>query len=92
MIVDDKSKDETLDKLMDNIVVCQKKYHDEWHWLGKKGRAELREKIAKLSMNYNTIVEKRCNRANHKMLRPLHVPGPQPEEEVQELMELIDSV
>ena len=90
MIIDDTSKDKILDDLMERIVVCQNKYHNDWHWLGKKGRNELRERIGKLTMNYNMIIEKRYNKSNHKMLRPLHVPGPQPEEEVRELMRLID--
>lgn len=91
MIINDTSKDKILDDLMERIVACQDKYRNEWHWLGVKGRNELRERIAKLTMNYNMIIEKRYNASNHEMLRPLHVPGPQSEAEIRELMELIDS-
>jgi hypothetical protein len=91
LIVDDKSKDAVLDEIMVKIVQAQKKYHDEWHWLGPKKRAELRETINKMSMNYNMLVVKRYNKSNQSMRRNLHVPGPMPEAEKLALLQLIES-
>jgi len=90
LVVDDKSKDEILDGLMASIHKTQVEYCDNLDNNEKK--VFLKERLDRLTMLYNAQIDKRVNRANSYMLRPLHVPGPQPEEEVRELMELIDSV
>jgi hypothetical protein len=91
LIVDDKSKDEVLDKIMERIVELQKEYHDKRGWLGWERRAAIREEIAKHAMNYNTIVVKRANRAEPNKLPSLYKPGPQSELENTLLLSLIDS-
>lgn len=91
LIIDDKSKDEVLDKIMDNIILLQNQYLKDWHWLGPEKRAEIRETISKHTMNYNTIVVKRANKAQRNLLPSLYQPGPQPLSEKIALLELIDS-
>lgn len=91
LIVDDKSKDEVLDKIMDRIIVLQKEYHDKRGWLGWERRAAIREEITKHALNYNTIVVKRANKSAPNRLKPLYQPGPQSEAEKLELMQLIES-
>ena len=90
MIVDDKSKDLVLDELMANIHKVQVEYCNNLD--NKEKKKELKDKLSRLTFLYNGLIEKKMNRANSYMLRPLHVPGRQSEEEVRQLMELIDSV
>jgi hypothetical protein len=92
LVVDDKSKDEVLDKIMDKIILLQKEYHDKRGWLGWERRAAIREEIAKHAMNYNSIIVKRSDRAAPNRLPSLYQPGPQSELEKQLLLSLIDSI
>jgi hypothetical protein len=91
LIVDDKSKDEVLDKIMDRIIVLQKEYHDKRGWLGWERRAAIREEIAKHALNYNTIIVKRANKAEPNRRPSLYQPGPMPEAEKLKLLQLIES-
>jgi hypothetical protein len=91
LIVDDKSKDEVLDKIMERIVILQKEYHSKRGWLGTEQRAKIREDIARHAMNYNTIVTKRADRADPNRSKPLYQPGPMPEAEKLALLQLIES-
>jgi hypothetical protein len=91
LVIDDKSKDEVLDKIMERIVILQKEYHDKRGWLGWEQRAAIREEIAKHAMNYNTIVVKRADRAQPNKAKPLYQPGPQSESEKLALLQLIES-
>lgn len=91
LVVDDKSKDEVLDKIMERIIFLQNEYLKMWHWLGPVSRAAIREAIAKHAMNYNTIVMKRANKSAPNRLKPLYQPGPMPEAEKLKLIQLIES-
>jgi hypothetical protein len=91
LIVDDKSKDEVLDKIMEKIVTLQKEYHDKRGWLGSEQRKQIREDIARHAMNYNTIITKRSQRAEPNRKKPLYQPGPMPEAEKLALLQLIES-
>lgn len=90
LVVDDKSKDEVLDKIMEKIVALQNEYHNQRGWMGYERRHEIRETIAKHRMNYNTIVVKRANKSTP--VKSLYQPIPQSDKEKAELLELIESV
>lgn len=92
MNINDTSKDQVLDDLLANINKAQLFLTDNYYSLNENGMRDVKEKIRKLTLLYNQMIEKRVNRANSYMLRPLKVPGPQSEEEKRKLLELIDSV
>jgi hypothetical protein len=91
LIVDDKSKDEVLDGLIESIHKLQIHYYKERGWMGTPQREEYRTKIAKLTMAYNMVLQKRIDRADPHRIKSLKVPGPMGEAEKLALLQLIES-
>lgn len=90
LVIDDKSKDIVLDELMGNINKAQAAYLANMN--EPEVKAKYRDLLARLTMVYNQIIDKKISKLNGSMRRNLHVPGPQSELEKKNLFELIESV
>ena len=89
-IADDIKDDPVLKQLINNIQVNELFLLNHRMDLTEVAIARQNEKLKMLRFNYNKYVEKKY--INKNRIKDLYVPGLQPEDEKNRLLELIDSV